>query len=74
MRAGSEKQVFRPAGAGQDVLSVAWNYDGSLLSSLNKNGTVAVFDPRSAGEGALVRTLTADRILLVHHLTLLYAD
>ena len=42
--------------------AVGWNYDGSLLSSVGKNGVVAAFDPRAGAEDVLVSVL----LLLLH--------
>ena len=53
---GAERFSVRTDGPGKDVLSLAWNYDGSLLAMTGKNGVVHVFDPRAGVADVLVRS------------------
>lgn len=50
MGAGEILYEFKHPGYGKDVVSVAWNSDGSLLAAGDKSGKLSVGDPRTAGD------------------------
>jgi len=52
---GTEKYAFKVEGYGKDLLSVAWNYNGSKVAVLGKHGVISVFDPREAKEDVLAQ-------------------
>lgn len=51
------------SGFGRDVVSTNWNRSGSLLSTVSKNASLALFDPR-AGDESVLSSATAPNALI----------
>lgn len=69
MDLGEEKEMYRwdVDGFGKDIVSVAWNRNGSLLGALTKSNQLNAFDPRQSANQSIFTSFVTASIKKTHH-------